>query len=140
MKYVFQNDGGINWSWLLCYQHVEGGVRIVFYDRWHHFDHNMAPAWIARCMAIGSEKQMLAEDGTSTTAQIIESGTERTAVSLRFTRYEEIGPKDHPWHLGVNGKRYRNIGSVDVPIVNSAYVFSYHDLDEVKAWIEGGEK
>ena len=139
MKYVFQNDGGINWSWLLCYQHVEGGVRIVFYDRWHHFDHNRAPAWVERCMAIGSERKMLAEDGTSTTAQIIETEG-RVAVALRFAKYVEIGPNDHPWHLRVDGKCYRYVGSVDVQIVNSAYVFSYHDLDEVKAWIEGGEK
>ena len=131
MKYHFCNLGGINWSWLLCYEEVEGGARIVFYDRWHNYGDRMAPLWVEKCMELGASK-----DWREGGCQIIE-GEGRVAVALRFAKYEEVEKKDRgSSYCSIGGKYFKQVGYVDLKVVNPLYVFDYSDKAEVEMWVK----
>lgn len=63
-KYKFINEGGINWEWLLCYEEVEGGVRIVFHERWHRFSElHSRPDWVQHCFSLAQDVECSRKEG-----------------------------------------------------------------------------
>jgi hypothetical protein len=122
-RYKFVNCGGINWTWLLCYEEVQGGARIVFYDRWHNGE--IWPDWVDQCYEMAR--------GSCT----IKEAEGRKAVALLFPIYE--ARESYPGSKHTLNYFVRNR---ELSIVNQGYIFAYGmqgGLEEVRKYLSSSE-
>ena len=114
--YQFADLGGINWCWLMCYEEVTGGARLVFKQRWHRYNYTW-PEWV-----IQARKQ--AELSSRRCYNIVEAA-DRVVTAIEFWEPDPEG--------GVNYLTRR------LPVVNSRDTSEYIsdvDLQEVAAYFE----
>lgn len=124
MRLKFVNNGGINWTWLLCYEEVKDGVRVLFNDRWHNSE--VWPDWVNLAVELAQERwscEMGESDG-------------RVLTRLEFAEYAFV-----PSSRG--GVTYKFKGKRVVAVTNPQYVFDYRvglaGGFEAKAYLEGPE-
>jgi len=120
MRYHFCDNGGINWVWILCYEEVPDGVRLVFHERWHNGDD--WPKWVEHAY-LRAERECQVKEGPG-----------RVAVALLFDKFEE--------RSDANGF-FKFLGRREMPIVNPAYVFDFdlmlRGLEEVRDYMSSPE-